>query len=202
MSGRIDRRAIAAVMPVGFLMALSMAASTGQAAAPLGRHDLEVVDCLLPGEVRTVGGRTYLSSRRPTRTTVAECRVRGGEYVAYDRANLETALKVWMEAAQRGDAEAQVTVGEIYERGLGTEPNYEAAVIWYQKAADQGNSRGLFNLGTLYETGRGVEADRLKALNLYREAWGVPADNLVYERAANEQRDKTFTAYDSKDMET
>jgi hypothetical protein len=151
------------------------------------RSDLEVVDCLLPGQVRSVGGRTYLSARRPTRTTVAECRVRGGEYVAYDRANLETALKVWMEAAQQGDPEAQVTVGEIYERGLGTEPNYEAAAIWYQKAADQGYSRGLFNLGTLYELGRGVEQDKLKALNLYRQAWGVPADDLVYERAASEQ---------------
>ena len=32
------------------------------------RSDLEVVDCLLPGSVRIVGGRTYLSSRRPTKT--------------------------------------------------------------------------------------------------------------------------------------
>jgi hypothetical protein len=180
-------RNISAAAVAGLFALLTMGASTILAAAPPGRHDLEVVDCLLPGEVRTVGGRTYLSSRRPTRTTVAECRIRGGEYVAYDRANLETALKVWMDAAQKGDAEAQVTVGEIYERGLGTEPNYEAAAIWYQKAAEQGNSRGLFNLGTLYETGRGVETDRLKALNLYREAWGVPVDNLVYERAASEQ---------------
>lgn len=151
------------------------------------RADFEVVDCLLPGQIRTVGGRTYLSSRRPISTTVADCRIRGGEYVAYDRANLETALKVWIDAARQGDAEAQVTVGEIYERGIGAEPNYEAAVIWYQKAADQGYSRGFFNLGTLYEQGKGVEPDKLKALNLYRQAWGMPADNLIYERAANEQ---------------
>ena len=158
------------------------------AAPPAGtRGDLEIVECLLPGQVRIVGGRTYLSSRRPTRTTGQDCRVRGGEYVAYDRANRETALKFWMESAQQGDPEAQVTVGEIYERGLGTQPNYEAAAIWYQKAADQGYSRALFNLGTLYEQGRGVEADRLKALNLYRQAWGIPADNLVFERAANQQ---------------
>ena len=154
------------------------------------RHDLEVVDCLLPGEVRIVGGRTYLSSRRPVRTTVVDCRVRGGEYTAYDRADLGTALKVWMESAQQGDAEAQVTVGEIYERGLGTTPNYEAALIWYQKAADQGYARGLFNLGTLYEQGLGVAEDKLKALNLYRQAWGIPDDNLIYERAANEEADK------------
>ena len=77
----------------------------------------------------------------------------------------------WMRP-QAGDAEAQNNVGEIYERGLGDEPNYSAAIIWYQKAADQNYSRALFNLGTLYEQGFGVEQDRLKALNLYRRAWG------------------------------
>src|SRR3954469_5505377 len=107
------------------------------AAAPKGlvtRQDLEVVDCLLPGQVRNLGNSTYITPRRPVHTTVSDCRIRGGEYVAFDRANLKTALKVWMEAAEAGDVEAQNNVGEIYERGLGTEPNYEAAVIWYQKA--------------------------------------------------------------------
>jgi uncharacterized protein len=170
------------------LLLLLMSLHAFAAAPPAGtRGDLEIVECLLPGQVRVVGGRTYLTSRRPTRTTAQDCRVRGGEYVAYDRANLETALKFWMESAQQGDLEAQVTVGEIYERGLGTQPNYEAAAIWYQKAADKGYSRAFFNLGTLYEQGLGVEADKLKALNLYRQAWGIPDDNLVYEHAANQQ---------------
>lgn len=167
------------------LAAAAMPAATLTPA--LARQDLEIVDCLLPGSVRSVGGRTYLSSRRPVSTTVSDCRIRGGEYTAYDRSNLDTSLKVWMESAQQGDAEAQVTVGEIYERGLGREPNYEAAAIWYQKAADQGYARGQFNLGTLYEQGLGVPADKLKALNLYRQAWGIPSDNLVYERAANDE---------------
>lgn len=150
-------------------------------------EDLFVVDCLLPGQVRRVGGRTFLSPRRPTRTTTSDCQIRGGEYVAYDRANYKTALKVWMEAAEEGDSEAQTNVGEIFERGLGGEPNYEAAVIWYTKAAESGNSRAQFNLGTLYEQGLGVEKDRLKALNWYRRAWGVPEDSLVYASAAQKE---------------
>ncbi len=80
-------------------------------------------------------------------------------------------------------------VGEIYERGLGGTPNFDAAVIWYQKAADKGYSRALFNLGTLYEQGQGVEKDPVKALNLYRQAWGLPADNLMFESAARKQQD-------------
>src|SRR3569833_2527418 len=92
-----------------------------------------------------------------------------------------------MAAAEAGDAEAQNNVGEIYERGTGGTPNFEAAVIWYQKAADQGYSRAMFNLGTLYEQGQGVEQDRLKALNLYRKAWGLPEDNVMYASAAKQE---------------
>jgi hypothetical protein len=157
------------------------------------RQDLEVVDCLLPGAVRSIGNTTYVTQRRPTRTTASDCRIRGGEYTAYDRADYKSALRVWMAAAEAGDADAQNNVGEIYERGLGGQPNFEVAVIWYQKAADQGYARALFNLGTLYEQGQGVPKDRLKALNLYRKAWGLPEDNVMYASAAQRENDQLRT---------
>jgi uncharacterized protein len=167
--------------------------TTEQAAATQGmvtRRDLEIVDCLLPGQVRQLGNTSYLTQRRPTRTTASDCRIRGGEYVAFDRADLKSALRIWMAAAEAGDLEAQNNVGEIYERGLGTEPNYEAALIWYQKAADKGHAAALFNLGTLYEQGKGVAPDKLKALNLYRQAWGLPEDSVIYESAARREQDE------------
>ncbi len=149
--------------------------------------DLQVVDCLLPGHMRRLGSsRAYMTPRRPTQTTAADCRIRGGEYVAYDRADYRTALNVWLPSAETGDPEAQTHVGEIFERGLGGEPNYEAAAIWYRRAAEQGNQRAQFNLGTLYEQGLGVEQDRLEALNWYRLAWGLPEDHLIYQSAAQE----------------
>ena len=162
------------------------------------RQDYEIVDCLLPGQVRALGNMTYLTARRPIRTNTADCRIRGGEYVAYDRADYKSALRVWMDLANAGDPDAMTNVGEIYERGLGGEPNYAAAIIWYQKVIDakgiseQSKSRALFNLGTLYEQGQGVDKDQLKALNLYRRAWGLPEDNLIYtsakDREVNEVR--------------
>jgi hypothetical protein len=151
------------------------------------RQDLEIVDCLLPGQVRQLGNSTFVTPRRPTRTTATDCRVRGGEYVAFDRADLKTALAVWLQSAEAGDAEAQTTVGEIYERGMGTTPDYAAALKWYQKAADQGYARANVNLAALYEQGLGVEADKLKALNLYRLAWGLSEDNLMYQSAAAQE---------------
>ncbi len=151
--------------------------------------DLYVVDCLLPGQVRQLGNRTYQTPRRPIHTTAADCRLRGGEYTAYDRADYKSALNVWMGAAEAGDAEAQTNVGEIFERGLGGEPNYEAALIWYRKSAAQGNARAQFALGTLYEQGLGVERDQREALNWYRLAWGLTEDNLIFESAANREQE-------------
>ncbi len=170
-------------------LAIATLSGTAAAAPKLTRADLEVVDCLLPGQVRVLGTRTYLTARRPIKTNAADCRIRGGEYVDFDRASMKDALKVWQEAADGGDAEAQNNVGEIYERGLGVEPDYQAAATWYQKAADQGYSRAQFNLGTLYEQGQGVPADKLRALNLYRQSWGLPEDSVMFQSAAREEQD-------------
>ncbi len=148
---------------------------------------LQVVDCLLPGQIRKLGNQIYQTPRRPAMLTAADCEIRGGEYVAYDRADYKTALNVWIASAEAGDAEAQANVGEIFERGLGGEPNYEMAALWYQKSADQGNKRALFNLGTLHEQGKGVEKDKVVAMNYYRQAWGLPVDSIVYQSAVDEQ---------------
>ena len=152
--------------------------------------ELQVVDCLLPGQMRMLGNRSYMTPRRPATLTASECQIRGGEYVAYDRADFKTALNVWMPTAEQGDADAQANVGEIFEKGTGGTPNYQAALIWYRKAAEQGNKRAQFNLGTLYEQGLGVDKDPVAALEWYRKAWGLPEDSIVYQSAAADQQEK------------
>jgi predicted nucleic acid-binding Zn-ribbon protein len=135
---------------------------------------LLVVDCALPGQVRQLGtGITYMAPRRAVKTTASDCAIRGGEYVAYDRANYASALKVWLPSAQSGDKVAQTNVGEIYEKGVGTAPDYATAALWYQKASDQGYPRASINLGFLYEQGLGVTRDQAVALKLYRKAAGL-----------------------------
>ena len=140
-----------------------------------------MVDCLLPGQVRQLGGQmTYLSPRQPARTTADECAIRGGEYVAYDRANFSTAFQVWMPKAKEGDPQAQTYVGEIYEKGMGQPPDAQKAAEWYQKAVDKGYQHAMSNLAYLYEKGLGVQQDPLKALNLYRRAAGITDDQLTF----------------------
>ena len=138
--------------------------------------DLLIVHCSLPGQIRQLGRHTtYLSARQPVRTTALDCRVRGGEYVVHDRANLKTALNVWLEKAKSGNPEAETTVGEIFEQGLGVPPDYAVAAQWYERAAEDGFERALINLGFLYEQGRGVPLDPSRALEYYRRAAGLDA---------------------------
>ncbi len=144
-------------------------------------EDLMMVDCLLPGQLRKLGSQaTYLTARRPLKTSAVDCEIRGGEYVAFDRANYATALKVWLPIAEQGDPEAQTYVGEIYEKGLGLTPDYQMAALWYERAAKQSFSRAQINLGHLYEKGLGVSKDSAKALSFYRAASGLEEDQLAY----------------------
>ena len=144
-------------------------------------NKLFVVDCLLPGQIRKLGSQmTYLSQRRPIRTTAADCEVRGGEYVAYDRANYASALKVWLPKAKEGDAAAQLYVGEIFEKGLGEQTDYQAAAQWYEKAANQGNFQAQLNLGHLYEKGLGVPQNKDTAMRWYRKSAGLDEAGLQY----------------------
>ena len=170
--------AVAALCLLAGIAAPTPARATLQTRNP---EDLLIVDCLLPGQMRKLGkSTTFMGARRPVRTTQADCEVRGGEYVSSDRANYQTALKVWMAQAELGDADAQNYVGEIYLKGLGTEPDYVKSADWFGKAAAQGSRRARINLGYQYEQGLGVQKDLAHALNLYREASGIDNDKLVF----------------------
>lgn len=167
-------------LAAGTLAAVLFAGPLALSGVPMSPDRLMVVDCLLPSQVRKVGGSiTYLTARHAIKTVASECEIRGGEYVAYDRANFSTSLQVWLPQAQ-DDPQAAVYVGEIYEKGLGTAPDYTQAAFWYQKAADKGFARGLSDLAYLYEQGLGVPKDPVKALNLYRRSAGISGDDLTF----------------------
>lgn len=171
------RRRFRLILASGLCATVAAAAEPAQPTGNAGTgsaDDFLVVDCSLPGQVRQLGQRSvYLSARRAVRVSAVECQIRGGEYVASDRADVRSALRVWLPRAEQKDVQAQLLVGEIYERGLGVAPDYEAAAKWYRLAADAGNVRAQINLGHLYEAGLGVAADFATALGWYRRAAGL-----------------------------
>lgn len=200
----LSARGSACAFMASVMLTIAVGLSTSGAFArekssiPEDPDQLLIVDCLLPGQVRKLGGKmTYLSPRRPVRTSASDCEIRGGEYVAYDRANYATALQVWLETARQGDAAAQTYVGEIFEKGLGREPDYAAAAKWYTQAADQGYAKAQLHLAYLYEQGLGVEQNELTALNLYRQASGITDDDLTYESEVQAARDEAQVVIDS-----
>jgi TPR repeat protein len=138
-----------------------------------------MVDCLLPGQVRRSGRMSYIGPRLPVKTTADLCEIRGGEYTAYDRATMKSALGVWMDKARDGDAQAEFYVGAIYEKGMDQAPDYAKAASWYHKAAADGSTEAKLSLAALMEEGKGMPADPTGAVNLYREAMGIKSGDLV-----------------------
>src|ERR1051325_1834836 len=174
------RRTAALTLIAGLLLFYGCAGTTGSnpSAPPQttsGSADqFLIVDCLLPPQIRQLGRDvTYVTRRQAIKTSARDCQIRGGEYVAFDRANYATSLKVWLPLAEQGDPAAQTYVGEIFEKGLGVKPDYAAAAVWYRRAAEKGFARGAINLGNLYEQGLGVSKDPAQALNWYRRAAGL-----------------------------
>lgn len=142
---------------------------------PTSVEDLIVVDCLIPGEIRQLGASVvYQTPRHTAKATVHDCKLYGGEFVL--RSTREQALEKWLPEAEKGKAEAQNNVGEIYEKGLGRPPDYAQAAAWYRKAADQGFPRAQTNLGFLYEKGLGVSQDAREAFRWNRQAAGLAPD--------------------------
>jgi TPR repeat protein len=66
-------------------------------------------------------------------------------------------------AADQGTADAEVSVGAMYDHGQGVPQDYAKALPLYQRAAAQGDATAEFYLGVLYERGRGVVQDRAAA---------------------------------------
>jgi hypothetical protein len=72
--------------------------------------------------------------------------------------------------AERGDSEAQVSLGWMYQTGQGFDRDYHQAAYWYRQAADQGNDLAQYSLGELYARGLGVAQDFGQAVVWHRQA--------------------------------
>jgi hypothetical protein len=82
--------------------------------------------------------------------------------------------------AASGDAEAQATLGSMYDNGQGVVNDDAEAVRWYRKAAEQGHAGAQNNLGLMYLSGRGVTKDEKEAYfwtNLGAPTLGAQAES-------------------------
>ena len=79
---------------------------------------------------------------------------------AFTRNNYMRSHDLWLPLAESGIAEAQYSLGFLYQSGWGPERDLLQAVEWYTRAAEQNETRAQFNLGALLINGEDdVEKD-------------------------------------------
>ena len=81
-----------------------------------------------------------------------------GTPIDYERAAL-----LFRELAEEGNAEAQFSLGAMFQNGQGVPQNYMEAVKWYQKSAMGNHPDGQYLLGLALKEGSGAPRDRIEA---------------------------------------
>jgi hypothetical protein len=84
---------------------------------------------------------------------------------AFEKGDYVRAMAEWRSAAERGDPDAELGLGMLYERGAGELPqDYKEADRWYQKAAERGNIGAEYRLALIWSAGSDeFPADRVEA---------------------------------------
>ena len=82
--------------------------------------------------------------------------------------NLPEALRLYQQAADRGLASAQFSLGMMHELGRGVPADRASAFGYYLKAAEQGFAPAQFNVGNMYSGGLGVKQDLFEAALWFR----------------------------------
>ena len=77
--------------------------------------------------------------------------------------DLARARRLYLAAAEQGNAKAMHNLAVLYAEGIDGKPDYATAVTWFRKAAQHGVADSQYNLGILYARGIGVRQDLSEA---------------------------------------
>lgn len=91
-------------------------------------------------------------------------------WLAYNAKRYDEAMDYFLEAAERGSANAFNAIAVYYYEGHGYERNLQKAAQWFRYAADMGYASAQRNLGDCYLKGEGVMKDDKQALHWYKMA--------------------------------
>jgi TPR repeat protein len=117
---------------------------------------------------------------------------------AFESGDYRTAMKHLFPLAKKGDARAQLLVGEIYYHDRKQPQDDVAAMKWFRLSAKQDNANAQSHLGEMYAQGHAVPQDHTESARWYRLAAeqgyaraqynlglayakgkGVPQDNML-----------------------
>jgi TPR repeat protein len=84
----------------------------------------------------------------------------------WSRGRLRSAFRLFLAAAENGDGLAYDTLGNFYDRGMGTKRDEDAALYWYRRAYRRGSFMAPNNIGVIYRDRK----DLKRALAWFRRA--------------------------------
>lgn len=90
--------------------------------------------------------------------------------VLFNKKDNKAAIELLRKLAEKGNAEAQMLLGNAYFRGTGINKSPEEAVYWYRKAAKQGHTQAQTNLGVMHKFGWGTKKNTTKAVKWFHKA--------------------------------
>lgn len=102
----------------------------------------------------------------------------GKANAAYSAKDYVQARKLFLIAADEGDAEAQRMLGVMYSYGEGVPEDHGTALQWFQRAAEQGNAAAQYSLGIVHENALGIPQNYSVAAG-----WYLKAANQDYAKA-------------------
>jgi TPR repeat protein len=116
--------------------------------------------------------------------------------------NYPLALKWFDLAAKKGNKNAMVNLGYMYENGLGVKKDHKRAMFLYIESAKKGSGDAEYRLGKMYSSGEGVEKDYKTALMWYQSAAEGSGNKdamfelgLMYERGQGFKADRGIAKY-------
>ena len=105
-------------------------------------------------------------------------------HALYNAKDYTNAMKFYTQLAEEGDANAQTSLGFMYQNGQGCMKDDAKAVEFYSLGAEAKQPYALFNLAILYMNGLcGLEHDQFKAHELHMEAATREVPPAMYEVA-------------------
>ncbi len=110
---------------------------------------------------------TKKSSKSKKRKTISPFN-RG--MIAYQKKDYANALMLWYPLAMKGDAEAQLMLGNLFMREEGIYKNPKKGLYWYEKAIAQNDVDTSKTLGLMYLYGRDVKENSERAIELLLKA--------------------------------
>jgi uncharacterized protein len=87
-----------------------------------------------------------------------------------NKSELSRRIRSIMDAATRGERNAQLQLGRLYDEGFGVPINPAEAFSWYRKAAEQGLAEAQYLVGRGYAFADGTAQDEVEAIRWYRKA--------------------------------